>query len=520
MAAIITKPEVDSVPVDSLRKHLKKLHTTADYLKTYCRWNYYRPHPDTQLKFHNSQADERSIVLGNQQGKTTSCAHEMAFQACDVYPEWYKGKRHVVPSIERASEFVGWLASVTSQNVRDGGQQRLLGDISRKDGLGTGAIPLDYIEGVTLSRGISHFADTITVRRESGGHAVLQTKTYEQSVLSYQGVPVDLLWFDEDMGYDDRIYNEGLARTFAAQGRIIVSLTPMLGMTPIRKRYVEAEANGNRRIFQVRGGIGQALHIPKERHQAIIDAIPERERAARLYGLEMQGQGAAFQTPVSEIKYERPPESFPLDWPVVWGLDFNHGGQSSNSHPFVAVFAFYDRYNDVIYIADIVVMHSPHPDQHVMQLKSHPCSDAPVLWPHDGSRVGDMRSGDTISHIYKTLGLRMQPSHVTFPEGGYSLEAGIVEMNRRFASRRLLIAKHLSGDFDAQYLNYHYENEKVVRRDDDVLDAIRVVVMGIRHAKSQFELDARRSDQGSNYRQPKNHEWDIFTGEPVKSDAI
>lgn len=515
MAAIHTAPEGETVPVADIRKHLKKLHNTTDYLQQYCRWNYYRPHPDTQLVFHNSTAIERSVVLGTQQGKTTSCAHEMAFAACDVWPKWHRGLHPKPPAIERAAKFIGWYSSVTSQNVRDGAQQRLLGDISRKDGLGTGAIPLDYIEGITMSRGIANFVDTITVRRETGGYALLQSKTYEQSVLSYQGVPVDLAWVDEDPGYDDRIYNELLGRTIAANGRIIVSLTPMLGMTPIRKRFVEGDG---KRIFQVRGGIDQALHIPKERHQAIIDATPERERAARLYGLEMQGQGAVFDTPVSQVKYERPPEHFPLHWPVVWGLDFNHGGSSAEAHPFVAAFAFYDQPNDVIYIADLIVLHSPHPDQHVMRMRAHACWDAPVLWPHDGTRTGDMKSGDSISQIYKSLGLRMQPTHVTFPEGGYSLEAGLVEMNRRFASGRLLIAKHLSSEFDAQYLNYHYENGKVVRRDDDVLDAIRVVVMGIRHAKSQLELDARREGRGYSSRQHKDHPWDIFTGEPMRSE--
>ena len=292
MANIITKDEVEHLPVNDIRRHLKKLNTTADYLKNYCRWNYYRPHPATQLVFHNSQADERSIVLGNQQGKTLGCSYEMAFQACNVFPNWYQGKKHTVPNIDRSSEFIGWYASVTSQNVRDGAQQRLLGDISRKDGLGSGSIPLDYIEDVTLSRGISHFVDTITLRREGGGHATLQSKTFEQSAQVYQGVPVDLAWVDEDPGYSDSIYNELLARTIAAQGRIIVSLTPLLGLTPIRKRFIEAEKNGNKRIFQVRGGLSQALHIPKERYQAIMEAIPENERAARLEGFEMQGQGA------------------------------------------------------------------------------------------------------------------------------------------------------------------------------------------------------------------------------------
>ena len=73
-----------------------------------------------------------------------------------------------------------------------------------------------------MARGIASFVDSITVRRESGGIGVLQSKTFEQDVRMFQGTPVDLALVDEDIGYDDRIYNELLARTISTDGRIIV----------------------------------------------------------------------------------------------------------------------------------------------------------------------------------------------------------------------------------------------------------------------------------------------------------
>ena len=157
MGAIHTKPDVDAVPVASIKKHLKNLYSTREYLQTYCRWNYYNPHPETQLVFHNSHADERSIVLGTQQGKTTAAGFEMAFAVVDWWPTWHNGRHPSPPQIERSAKFIGWYCSVSSQNVRDGAQNKLLGDISQKDGLGTGAIPLDYIEGITMSRGNFQF---------------------------------------------------------------------------------------------------------------------------------------------------------------------------------------------------------------------------------------------------------------------------------------------------------------------------------------------------------------------------
>jgi hypothetical protein len=297
-------------------------------------------------------------------------------------------------------------------------------------------------------------------------------------------VPCDLIWLDEDMGYDDRILNECLGRIIATNGRIIVSLTPVLGLTPIRKRFIE----GGPGIFQVRGGIEQALHIPKERHAEIIAATPKREVTARIYAQEMQGEGAVFSTPLSQISHRRSHASMPLDYGCVWGCDFNRGG----SHPFVAVFAMHDRINDAIYVMDIIKMGNESPDLHAARIKSHPCWDAPFLYPHDGGQVGDFNSGDTIAHLYRRTGLNLPHGHVTFPEGGYSLSAGIVEMEQRFCTGRLLIAEWCLPDFRMEYANYHYKDGKIVRQDDDVLDAIRVICMGIRFARSQDQLDQRR----------------------------
>ena len=484
MTAVHIKPEVDEVPVDSIRKHLKKLHTTTEYLQRYCRWNYYKPHPDTQLVFHNSHAGERSIILGSQQGKTTCAGFEMAFSAVDWWPAWHKGRHPSPPNIERAAKFIGWYCSVTSGNVRDGAQEKLLGNISQKDGLGTGAIPLDYIEGITMSRGISNFVDTITVRRETGGVALLQSKTYEQSVLSYQGVPVDLAWVDEDMGYDDRIYNELLARTISTAGRIIVSLTPMLGLTPIRKRFIDNV--GSPKIFQVRGGIEQALHISAERRADIIASIPERERAARVYGQEQMGEGAVFATPVPSITFTASPDTFASYFLYVNACDFSHGGMSSQSHPFAFVSAATDPATGTIYIFDAFKMHAQLPDAHVKRIKESKVWDAPLLWPHDGSQIATAGTGETISRMYRRLGLPMRPEHTTFADkdgGGYSFEAGIALMAQKFADGTLLIAKRLHEVF-VEYQNYHYKDGKVVKEDDDLLSAIRQVVMGIRHARA------------------------------------
>jgi len=494
----MSEDEIDIGQINSLRAHLKKLHTTTEYLQKYCRWNYYRPHPDTQLLFHNSHAKERSIVLGSQQGKSTATGFEMAFAACDYWPAWHTGLHPAPPNIVRSAKFIGWFCSISSQSVRDGIQAKLLGDISQKDGLGTGAIPLDLIRGVTMSRGISNFVDTVTVARETGGIGLLQSKTYEQDPKAYQAVPVDAVLIDEDPGYSDLIYNECLARTISTNGRIIVSLTPMLGLTPIRKRFLAGGAG----MFEVRGGLNQALHIPADRRQAIIDSVPERERAARIYGQEQQGEGAVFDIDPRDVAFKYDPNNPPCDFSkFLWGIDFSHGGTSSQAHPFAAVLAMYNQFKDVIWIVDAFKMFRQLPAQHAERIKADAWHwYAPICWPHDGQQSADASTQTTYSQIYKQLGLNLLPTWATFRDGGYGFEAGITDMRNRFASGRLKVARHLA-DFFTELQNLHYKDGKVVKEDDDLLSATRQVVMQIRSARALEDAEKWKHAQGAKRRQ-------------------
>jgi len=112
--------------------------------------------------------------------------------------------------------------------TRDGLQLKLLGDVTQQDGLGTGLIPLDAFVGKpTFNRGISDFVDSVTLRRETGGSAVLRPKTFQMDRQAFQGEAVDVVWLDEDDGRDV-IYGGCLARLTATKGRIQWTATPVL----------------------------------------------------------------------------------------------------------------------------------------------------------------------------------------------------------------------------------------------------------------------------------------------------
>ena len=136
---------------------------------------------------------------------------------------------------------------------------------------------------------------------------------------------------------------------------------------------------------------------------------------------------------------------------------------------------------DVIYIVDAFRMYGL-PESHVRRIKQNGRWRAPAAWPHDGGRGASIIAGDTIAQVYRTLGLNMLREHATFKDGGYNFEAGIAEMEGRFATGRLVVRAGLAEFFD-EYQGYHRVNGQVHKVDDDILSATRVLCMAIRHAK-------------------------------------
>lgn len=503
---------------NDIRRHAKKMLTELQYRRKYRRIDFYRPNPK-QMEFHNLLETERMLRAGNQQGKTQAASAQMAMDALALYPEddWYKGRRFLVPpKIERPYDFIGWAGCTTSLKTRDGAQVKLLGDIGQQDGMGTGMIPLDNIVGRPLmARGIGDFVDTISLRRETGGNAIIRLKTFAMGREAWQGEPVDVVWGDEDPG-DFEIYGECQARLTTTRGVIIWSMSPMFGTTPVRKRFKTKQPDTAEVLMTIwDAAISNGGHIPDEDIPGII-ARYGKNAATRAFGGDMQGQGSVFETDPESIKHTLKAADVPAHWPWMWALDFRHSGQESGGHPFAAILLTWDRDNDVVYVMDAFRMFGMAAN-HVARLKENPMRDAPVAWPHDGETGAGITTNETVAAIYKKLGANMRDTHATFVEGGYSFYSGITVMEERFEAKKLLVAAHLTEWFD-EYGGYHKLNGKVVKVDDDLISATRVGIMDLRFAKTVERFPFRRgSGPPSQYaRGTPNHpdgDFDAFTGE-------
>jgi phage terminase large subunit-like protein len=169
---------------------------------------------------------ERAFIAGNRTGKTEAGAFEMTLHLTGRYPHWWQGLRFDKP-------IRAWAAGDTSKTVREIIQEKLLGPVGEQ---GTGMIPGDLIAKVTTKQGIAEAVDTIYVRHIGGKTSSVTLKTYQEGRESFQGAGLDFCWLDEAV--DEAIYDECLMRLMVTEGSVILTFTPLQGLTPLVLRYL------------------------------------------------------------------------------------------------------------------------------------------------------------------------------------------------------------------------------------------------------------------------------------------
>ena len=172
---------------------------------------------------------ERAIIAGNQVGKSDLGAYEITMHLTGDYPKWWPGRRFEHPVL-------AWAAGDTNQTTRDTIQLKLLGAWGA---FGTGMIPKKYLIHTTSKSGMANAVETIYVRHVSGGRSELGLKSYDQSRLAFQGTKKHFIWLDEECPME--IYTECLVRTVNTDGMIILTFTPLQGLTDVVRSFLGLE---------------------------------------------------------------------------------------------------------------------------------------------------------------------------------------------------------------------------------------------------------------------------------------
>lgn len=429
----------------------------------------YRPY-DWQKQFHAAGRDhpERMLMAANRVGKTMSAGAEVAFHLTGEYPEWWEGRKFDAPVL-------AWTGSPTNETSRDIVQAELLGGLGQQ--LGTGWIPRGKIIGrpTTRQAGVKDVVDKFEVKHKSGGVSVCILKTYEQGWQKWQGTAPHVVWMDEEPD-DYKIFSEAQTRILTSQGIVLVTFTPLLGVTEL----VEHFQTGGRGIYLKSASWDDAPHLSKEDKDRLSASYRVHERDARTLGIPMMGEGAVF--PISDAQIRIDPFKIPDHFARIKGCDFGI------DHPAAGVELAWDRDQDIIYVIDGYKKANELAPYHVAWL-TKTNRRIPVAWPHDGMNR-EKSGGKTLAQRYRELGANMLPKSARYPKapgeekdkaGPQPVEPIVDEVLERMSTGRFKVFSSVPDWFEEKR-SYHRKDGKIVDRRDDMLKATFYAMMMKRYA--------------------------------------
>lgn len=179
---------------------------------------------------------ERCAMAANRVGKSFGMGgYECTCHLTGDYPSWWKGRRFTRP-------IRTWVAGKSNETTRDIIQTILVGEMSRDAHSrrafdGTGLLPYEKLGGMVFKKGLD-LLDVIKVRHKSGGWSSLGFKSYEQGRGSFEGTAQHVIWLDEEPPLD--IYSECLIRTATTDGILMLTFTPLAGMSETVMQFIPA----------------------------------------------------------------------------------------------------------------------------------------------------------------------------------------------------------------------------------------------------------------------------------------
>lgn len=441
----------------------------------------YKPY-HWQREFHEAGIDhpERMLMAANRVGKSQSAACECSYHLTGDYPDWWQGKRFDKPTLV-------WTGSPTNETSKEIVQSELIGGLGET--MGTGWVPKSKVVGrpTTRQAGVKNVIDSFQVRHRSGGLSLCALKTYEQGWQKWQGTAPHVVWLDEEPD-DYKIFSEAQTRTLTSHGIVLVTFTPLLGVTEL----VDHFRQGGEGIY-IRGATwDDAPHLSQEDKVRLKASYRDHERDARTQGIPMMGEGAVF--PVSDDKIKVDPFRIPGHWSRLKGCDFGI------DHPAAGVEIAWDREQDVVYLIDCYRQKNETAAYHAAWFNKS-SKFIPVSWPHDGMNR-EKSGGKTLAQHYRDHGVNMLSKSARYPKGRGEIEEKggpqpvepiVDEMLERMSTGRFKCFSTLP-DFFEEKRSYHRSNGQIVAKRDDILKALFYAVMMKRFGVAPDSFGVRRSN--------------------------
>lgn len=477
-------------------------------LHKYNKMNHFKAY-EFQKKFYAASAQYRFRFLcaANRVGKSYSEAYEVACHLTGRYPEWWAGHRFTKP-------ILCWAVGITGDSTRKVLQKELFGTPIGKDAdaIGTGAIPRDCIDFNTLEKDgnkilicqVKHF----NARGEFDGMSTLEFRSTQQGEHALMGATVDYIWLDEEDPYRSmEIFAQCVTRTLTTKGLVTLTATPENGKTKLVKRFMgeaDEDQEDNVDVTEAtkdieKNSAGAAMywqnatwwdahenvggHISDKDISDMVAGIPAWQLDMRSRGIPMLGSGLIYDIDPDRLKCE--PFNIPDHWKRVAAVDIGV------THPTAVVWTAYDRETDTIYVTDCYRQSGSVPADHAVAINTRG-RWIPVILPHDSNNV-ERGSGMSVIKYYKDASVNVATETFHNPIGydgkkNYYVDTGIVDIMARMRSGRLKIFT-ICDEIFQEMRDYHRKDGKIVKEDDDAMDAMRYSVMSVTH-RGKCKADA------------------------------
>ena len=221
-----------------LRRELYPRH-----MEFFAAGGWHEPLPTCPEECDGSPHRSRLILAANRVGKTEGIGgYELTMHLTGQYPEWWPGHRFDKPV--RA-----WASGKTNETTRDIIQAKMFGRVVgmglSKNVAGTGLVPGDLVGPMSWKRGVRDLIDTVSIKHVSGGTSTLGLKAYEQGRGAFEGTEQDVILFDEEPPLD--VYVEASVRLMTTQGLMMLTFTPLEGVSDVVKEFLPSGQAPQRR---------------------------------------------------------------------------------------------------------------------------------------------------------------------------------------------------------------------------------------------------------------------------------
>jgi len=395
---------------------------------------------------------ERCIMAANRVGKSEGIgAYETVLHATGRYPDWWDGYRFNRP-------ITTWAAGTTSTTARDIVQFKLLGP---PEAIGTGLIPKKYLIKTTpKAGGVPNAVDTILVKHISGGISRIKIKSYAEGRKSFEGTEQDLIWLDEECPMP--IYTECVTRTMTTNGLIMLTFTPLEGLTETVLQFLpggEIKENHNGSKSLIMATWDDAPHLTSQQKEKLFAALPPHQREARSRGIPQLGSGAIFPIQESNITVSDFP--IPDHWKKCYALDV--GWKKT-----ACLWGATDPTSNITYLYSEYYQGQAEPIIHAEAVKARGVWVPGVI---DSAAHGrSQEDGRQLFNIYYQLGLDIANANK-------SVEAGLYQVWQMLSTNKLKVFASLVNWFAEFRLYRRDENGKIVKENDHLMDDTRYLVM-------------------------------------------